>query len=203
MYKDLSELETRILRVLATQTPQSLDELRLAAGAVTEKALTRALKNLEAAGMISHITDTDPSSRASKDNSEQCWTAVADQELLKTVGASVTASIDPSHIEAMERVEQRWSGEPGVKRASAASAITLVAIAQLQTHDPVMLHVVTGFPVEFLAAVVWTVLHRDMWLHGDFAVLRECVLGEPEMDAELDRLLTPITTEVLTEQVHR
>jgi hypothetical protein len=115
-----------------------------------------------------------------------------DQVIASAVTADWPRKIDWNVV---RECQQRWD-KSMPENAGMAIVKCLLAIAQLQTHDPIVLRRQTGYPLRFLGCLVWNLTRSESWLseQGYLDLIHEVSLGR---DKELDKLLFWLLEEIV------
>jgi hypothetical protein len=66
--------------------------------------------------------------------------------------------------ELMRRFDERDGDYRLPEDASLAIIKCMLAIAQLRTHDPVVLQRISGYPLRFITSLVWILLQNERWM---------------------------------------
>jgi hypothetical protein len=88
----------------------------------------------------------------------------------------------------MRQCQQRWSDYRTAENVGSAIVKCLLAIAQLQTHDPIVLQRHIGYPLRLLSSLIWNLTQNESWLseQGYLDLIKAVSLAR---DKELDDLL--------------
>jgi hypothetical protein len=79
------------------------------------------------------------------------------------------------NLELMNSYDDHW-GDLLPESADRAIGRCLLVIAQLETHDPLVLRRATGYPLPFLTALVYVLLNNEQWKgFGGCIELQHCV----------------------------
>jgi hypothetical protein len=66
----------------------------------------------------------------------------------------------------MRRFDERHGDYHLPEDASLAIMQSMLAIAQLRTHDPVVIQRMIGYPLRFISSLVWILLQNERWMFG-------------------------------------
>jgi hypothetical protein len=110
-------------------------------------------------------------------------------------GAAWHRRIDPN---VMRAADERWVDFRVPENYATGIMKSLLAIAQLQTHDPIVLQRYTGYPLRFLGALVNNLVRLEEWLveEGYIGVIEHLKAKD---DRKLDSVLSSLH-EVLMRQ---
>jgi hypothetical protein len=108
-------------------------------------------------------------------------------------GAAWPRTID---YDVMRGCDERWVDFRVPENYGMAIIKSLLAIAQLQTHDPVVLQRYIGYPLRFLGSLVNNLIRLEEWFTEDgyLALIQDL---ETHDDARLDSALLSIQESVL------
>jgi hypothetical protein len=110
-----------------------------------------------------------------KPNQEQATSVVGDTP------ATVTRKINPKLMQLFD--EQSEQPEP----CFVAVQKCMLVIAQLRSHDPLLIQKATHYPLDFARAVIWFLLGNECWISWQGYVGLLCSLEEyPENTDVLD-----------------
>lgn len=91
---------------------------------------------------------------------------------------------------------ERWSDGRTAENVGSAIVKCLLAISQLQTHDPIVLQRHIGFPLRFLSSLTWNLTTNESWLseQGYRELIRAISVKD---DKDLDDLLLWLLDEII------
>lgn len=78
--------------------------------------------------------------------------------------AAIRTSPRPVHSDVILRFQSKYADYRLPEDVACATIRCMIAIAQQQTHCPIVLSRVTGCPLRFTAAVIWCLLRNPDWL---------------------------------------
>jgi hypothetical protein len=104
--------------------------------------------------------------------------------------------------EFMRQCQQRWSDYRTAENVGSAIIKCMLAIAQLQTHDPIVLQRHIGYPLRFLSSLIWNLTQNESWLseQGYLDLIQAVSLAR---DKELDDLLFWLLEKIVTHSSQR
>ena len=99
------------------------------------------------------------------------------------------AELWPTHWDVVREFEGRYADYRLPRDVACGTIRCMLAIGQQQTHCPIVISRVTGFPLRFVASVVWLLLRNSDWMDYDsgytwlFEVIKEGNSRYDEIDA--------------------
>lgn len=69
-----------------------------------------------------------------------------------------------THSTLLDQFEERWIDFNGPVVASVAMVKSLLTIGHLQSHDPILLHRITGYSLRFTSLLVSGLLKNTVWM---------------------------------------
>lgn len=98
------------------------------------------------------------------------------------------ADLWPTDWEVVGEFEKRYADYRVPRDVACATIRCMLAIGQQQTHCPITISRVTGFPLRFVAAAIWLLLRNPDWMNDSgyiwlIEVMKEGISRYDEIDA--------------------